>query len=137
MFQPLRRHFGNSVVAIYLIALALVVSIGLLALIRIGHIRTTVDDLIRNLAVDKALSDEIVKQVSLIRFYAHQYVQTQNQADVDRFHEEFAKLDTLLTQANHQFTNPKRLTLIGQIESSVQDYGDAFNQVNYFFIEGS
>jgi PAS domain S-box-containing protein len=120
---------GSRVILMYLIALLLVVGIGLLVFIQLGQISATVNDLTNNLAVQRALSRNIVSQVLLTRFYALQYVRTQQQSDLDRFDEEMARLEDLLTQAKQQTTNPERVDMLNRIEPAVHEYRATFAEV--------
>ena len=113
----------------YLAVLLVVVAIGILATVRLNQISASVDDLTNNLAANMALSKEIASQILLARFYANRYVSTQSQADLDRFHEEFARLEVLLGQADRQITNPERVEMLDRIEPAVNEYGDTFKEV--------
>ncbi len=120
---------GGRVILIYLIALLLVVGIGLLAFIQLGQISATVDHLTNNLAVQRALSRNIISQVLLTRFYALQYVRTQQQSDLDRFNEEMGRLEDLLAQADQQTTNPQRVDMLNRIKPAVHEYHATFDEV--------
>lgn len=118
-----------GIIVVYLLALLLVTGIGLLAFVQLGQISTTVNHLTNNLAVQRALSRNIVSQVLLTRFFALQYVRTQQQIDLDRFNEEMARLDDLLAQAEQQTTNPERVEMLNRIKPAVNRYGATFAEV--------
>ena len=124
-----RRQFGLGALLAYLLAIALVVGIGVLALVQLGRISTTVDELTGDLAVQRGLAKDIVHQVLLTRFYAHRYVRTQNLADVDRFRGEFDRLSTLLDQAEAQITDPERADRLKRIQTAADDYEETFEEL--------
>jgi len=114
---------------LYLIAVALVIGIGGLALIRLSQINVTVDNLTNELAVDRALSKNIISQILLTRFYANRYVRTQSQDDLDAFNTAFAQLKALLAEADAQLTHPERVQMLDRIDAAVGTYGETFSEV--------
>ena len=129
MFQIFQSKTGARFVLSYLAIVLVVVVIDILAVVRLNQISASVDNLTNNLAADMALSKEMVNQVLLARFYANKYVRTQSQADLDRFHEEFAGLEALLGQAGQQITDPDRVDMLSRIMPAVDEYGDTFDRV--------
>ena len=121
-----RGRFGLGALLAYLLAIALVISIGILALVQLGRISSTVDELTGDLAVQRGLAKDIVHQALLTRFYAQRYVRTQQQSDVDRFRREFARLEELLISAEAQITDPDRAEMLGRIRSAADDYEETF-----------
>jgi methyl-accepting chemotaxis protein len=120
------------------LAIALVILvIGLLAAIRLNQINATVSNLTNNLAANMVLSKEIVSQVLAARLSANRYIRTQNQTDLDNFQEDFSRLKTLLTQAEQQITDPRRIDLLCQIKTAGHNYGDTFNKVSALLKERS
>ena len=113
----------------YLLALLPVIGIGVLAIVQLNQISLTVNNLTDNLAVEERLTDDIVNQVLLARFYAQRYVRTQSQADVDRFYEEFFKLEALLNQGRQQITSRERAEQLEQVSQTVKMYGETFENV--------
>ena len=92
MLLMLKNRIGTGVALSYLAALVFVIVIGILATVQLNQISASLDNLTNNLAVDRQLANRIVSQVLLTRFYAQQFARTQDQADVDRFNQEFARL---------------------------------------------
>jgi PAS domain S-box-containing protein len=123
------RPFGLGALLGYLLALALVVGIGILAVVQLSQISTTVDELTNDLAVERGLAKDIVNQVLLTRLYAHRYVDTKSQSTVDRFDEEFSRLEALLALANEETTNPEREAMLARIDSAATAYDEAFEEV--------
>jgi len=124
MVQIFQDKTGARFVLGYLAVLLVMVGIGILATVQLNQISATVDDLTNNLAVDRALSDDIVRQVLLARLYANKHARTQSQADLDRFNEEFASLEELLSQADRQLTNPERAEMLNRIKRVLQNSGN-------------
>lgn len=122
----LKQRVGVAILLGYSLALLFVLGIGVLAVIQLGRINATVDNLTSNLAVDQVLADDIVNQALLARFYAHKYVRTQSQADMDSFYEEFDRLEDLLTQADLRITNPERVAMLRRIHEAVGAHQQAF-----------
>ncbi len=127
--MDLKHRASTRVVLIYLIAPLLVIGIGILAIVQLSQISITVNNLTNNLAGERVLSKDIISQVLLTRFYAHRYVRTQRQTDLDHFYEEFARLEELLTLADQQITNPERVAMLNRINLAVKEYGETFEEV--------
>lgn len=130
LMEPRRRHrFGPGALAGYLLALLSVIGIGVLALVQLSRIGTTVDSLTNDLAVERGLAKDIVNQVMLTRFHAHQYVRTQRQRDADRFTEAFRHLESLLARADEQINDPERGAMLERIDSAARAYDETFQEV--------
>jgi len=106
-----------------------VVGIGVLALVQLARISTTVDELTGDLAVQRGLAKDLVHQALLTRFYAQRYVRTQSQSDVDRFHQEFGRLEDLLVRAEAQIADPERAEMLARIETAANDYERIFEEL--------
>ena len=129
MFFTHKQQTGGRIALFYLAALLLVIGIAVVAFVQLGQISATVNNLTDNLAVQRALSRNIVSQVLLTRFYALQYVRTERQSDLDRFNEELAKLESLLAQVERQTTNPERLAMLHRIKAAAREYRATFTEV--------
>ncbi len=125
----LRRRVDAKIIFGYLVALILMVWIGLVAVVQLDQINSTVGNLTDELAVERGVAQEIVSQVWLVRFYANKYVRTQNQTDLDSFNSEFDRLEGLLVQADQLTTNTNRREKLDRIKTAVEDYRNAFQQV--------
>jgi len=124
-----RWRFGAGALLVYLLTVALVVGIGVLALVQLARISTTVDELTGDLAVQRGLAKDLVHQALLTRFYAQRYVRTQSQSDVDRFHQEFGRLEDLLVRAEAQIVDPERAEMLARIETAANDYERIFEEL--------
>jgi len=129
MDQVDKRGFRAGALLAYLLTIALVVGIGVLALLQLGRISATVDELTGGLAVQRGLAKDIVHQVLLTRFYAHRYVRTQNQSDVDRFRLEFDRLEDLLTRAEPQIRDSERADMLDRIQGAAGEYQETFEEL--------
>lgn len=123
------KRIGPGLLIPYLIALFFVVGIGILAVVRLGQISDTVNHVTDELAAERALADDIVNQVLLVRFNANRYVRTQRQADLDLFDASYAQLETLLHSAEQQIVDPDRAAKLVAIDETVHQYGVAFREV--------
>lgn len=124
-----RWRFSAGALLVFLLTVALVVGIGVLALVQLGRISTTVDELTGDLAVQRGLAKDLVHQALLTRFYAHRYVRTQSQRDVDRFHQEFSRLEDLLVRADARITDPERAEMLARIRTAADDYERIFEEL--------
>lgn len=129
MRRSRERQFGPGALLGYLLGMVLVVGIGILAVVQLSQISKTVDDLTNDLAVERGLAKDIVNQVLLTRFHAQRYVSSQSQKDVDRFSEEFDRLEELLVVADEQITDPQRAAILEQINSTAAAYEETFKEV--------
>lgn len=120
---------GTGIVLGLLIGMVLIVVVGALAFFQLQQISATVAQLTSDLAEERALANDVARQVLLAQFYANQFVGTQNQADVDRFDQEFAQLQELLRQADGQINDPQRLEMLNRIKLAVDEYRESFQEV--------
>lgn len=124
-----RFQLGTKIIAGYMIALALMIIVGTIALLRINEIDNTVTNLADNLARDQRLADEMVAQTLLARFYANKYIQNQDSADIERFNNERQKFETLLDIADIEITKPERVALLTGIKTDVAAYNNTFIEI--------
>lgn len=129
MFSILRRPTGYRIVFGLLTVFVILSGIGTAAIVRLNQISTTVDDVTNHLAAERALADDIVNRISLVRFYANRYVRTQSQADLDHFNQAYSALEALLVQADGRTTNPARVEMLSHLRPAVQAYRDAFQEI--------
>jgi PAS domain S-box-containing protein len=127
--QEKEHRFRPGALLGYLLALLAVIGIGILALVQLGRISRTVDILTNDLAVERGLAKDIVNQVLLTRFYAHRYVRTQSQVDLDYVAKEFGRLEDLLSLADEEITDPERRAMLKRIDSAAGAYEETFEEV--------
>ncbi len=113
----------------YIIVLLLMAAIGLIAILRFDQISATVTNLANNLAAEQHLSDAITSQIWSTRFFAHQYINQQNSADLNRFNEEATRFDELLSQADAKITDSEREQILANIKAGVQEYADGSYEI--------
>ncbi len=123
------RRPGPRVGLIYAVVLLLVGSVGFVAIIQLNQINTTVNILTDQLAVERALCQNIISQVFLTRFYAHHYARRQNQTTLDQFNEAFEHLEELLLLAEQQIEDPHRLDMLDTIKHTAKTYQQTFSYV--------
>ncbi|MBL8056643.1 MAG: HAMP domain-containing protein [Anaerolineales bacterium] len=120
---------GTKIIAGYVVALALMLVVGGVALIRLNGLNASIKDLTANLAVDRQLGNDIVTQILLVRLYGNKYIANHDAADVDRFNEEYGRLTELLQQAETDITKPERVALLKTITADTPAYGAAFDEI--------
>ncbi len=120
---------GTKIIAGYLIALALMVVVGGVAMVRLSEVGTTVADLTDNLAVDRQIGNDMVADILLTRFYANKYITSQTASDLDRYREESGKLQALIIQAAQDITQAERAALLESIDTDMKAYTTAFDEV--------
>ena len=117
------------VFATVLIGLVLMTAVGLLAITRLNRIDETVNNLAFNFALDQHLSDSMVSQILLSRFFANQYLRRPSSDTLDRFRFEFAAFEELLELASVKITKPERIEMLADIQSGVREYGLQFEHI--------
>ncbi len=127
MINLFRRHVGAKIAWGYVGILALMLAIGLLAVVRLDRVSATLSSLTGDLEVDQQLASQIVRHILSARFYAARYVNSYSQADLDAFNSEYTQMQGLLSQA--RLSNPERSAVLMAIEEAVNAYGAAFTQV--------
>lgn len=120
---------GTKILIGYVIALALMALVIVVAILRINQINETVVELAENLAAEQHLADQVVTSVWATHFYALQYMDQQNPEDLERYRTEYANFDQLLNSSELIILNEDRGQFIDEIESGIQTYGHDFNQV--------
>ncbi len=120
---------GTKIIAGFVIALALMVLVGGLSIIRIGQINSSLANLADNLAMDNQLAEDMVTQILLARFYGTKYINSPNPEYLTRFQAEIATLNELLARADVEITDGERAEMVNQIEATVPEYEAAFNEV--------
>ncbi len=120
---------GIKIVAGYLIAIALMLIVGAVALVRLGSVGQTVDDLTSNLAIDRQVANDMVGEILLARFYANKYVTSHDDVDLERYRAEIDNLRQTLAQADEAITKPDRVEMLQQIQADALAYTDAFDQI--------
>ncbi|MCB0165163.1 MAG: HAMP domain-containing protein [Anaerolineae bacterium] len=120
---------GTKILAGNFIALALMVLVGGVAIVRLNTIENTVSDLADNLAVDQHLADQIESKILLVRFYANKYIRDQKPKDTTQYQEALTGFETLLTEADTKITKPERVEMLRQIETGAQIYKTTFAEV--------
>ena len=129
MFETLRRRVGTKIILGYLASVSLMVIIAGFVVGGLAQIATTVSDLANSQAVDVELSNAMVNHIAAARLYALRYMTRQSQADMDAYQASFAQLGAALAQANQKITQPKRVKLLRQINTDVEDYDATFDQI--------
>ena len=120
---------GTKILTGYVIALALMAAVIIVAIVRIRQINETVINLAEGLAAEQHLADQVVANVWATHFYALQYMDQQNPADLGRYRAEYAKFDQLLSVADQRISKEERLAHLATIKSDIQTYGDDFSEV--------
>ena len=126
---------GTKIIAGYVIALALMLVVGGLAIIRLGELNTTVVDLTDNLAVDRQIGNDMVEEILLTRFYGAKYITSHDSQYLDRYKQENTLLDGLLSQANTDITKADRVALLKTIESDWAKYKTNFETIHQAILE--
>ncbi len=128
MLFSVLREIGPRFVIGHLLALLLTLTLGVFAFVRSSHIADTVNHLTNELAVERALADDIVSQVALVRFHASTFARTHKQTDLDRFEETFARLQTLLSESERTMTGAEEISRLRLIRQAVGEYRDKFDE---------
>ena len=126
MVNFFRRRVGAKIALGYIVTLGLMISIGILAVVRLDRVSNTVSSLTGNLETDQQIAGQIVQRSLSARYYAARYVSSHTQADLDGFRSEYAALKTLFNNA--KVTDPKRSAVLLAIQGAAGNYGLAFDQ---------
>jgi methyl-accepting chemotaxis protein len=121
---------GTKIRVGFIILLVIMTIISAVAVFHLSKIRTTVTDLTDNLAGDQHMSDQMVANILQIRFYAHRYLRTENSDELNRFHEELARFEALLAQADKKISQTERVKMLATIKQGVQDYRNYFSKIS-------
>lgn len=120
---------GVKIMVGYGIALILMVVIGVVALGGLTQVEKTVINLTGNLAQDRQLSENIVTQILLARFYGAKYINQQNAEYLQEYQAEIKILDDLLVEADREITQTERVQMLASIKQDVADYKLAYSEI--------
>lgn len=120
---------GVKILIGYVIALALMAAVIIIAILRIQQINDTVTRLAKGLAAEQHLADQVVTNVWATHFYALQYMDQQNPADLGRYRAAYANFDQLLAVAGQRTSKQNRLVYLDNIKSGIATYGNDFTRV--------
>jgi len=132
--------FTNAKVSVkifsgYILALALMVAVGGLAIFRLNEMEKTVSELTGNLAIDRQLGNDIVAQVLRTRLYATKYINTQDSQALDNYNKESAILETYFTQAQTDIVATDRAVLVDQIADGYETYTTNFEKIRQALLD--
>ncbi len=120
---------GTKIIAGYVIALALMAIVGGVALVQLDQINGKVTDLATNLAEDQRISESIVQDILLVRFYANKYIRDPQDAFLTRYNEELTLLHKVLDEADVAITKAERVEILQEIHKDVDAYEATFSEV--------
>ncbi|MDM8569504.1 response regulator, partial [Thiotrichales bacterium HSG1] len=123
---------GTKISSGFIIILILMGIIGGMAIFQFSQVKSTVTNLADNFAKDQYLSEQLVTQILLTRFYANKYIRDHKFEDLDRFNEEFVNFEKLLAEADIEITKGERVKMLAEIKAGVKKYGENFTQVTKF-----
>jgi hypothetical protein len=126
---------GTKLLTCYLIILALAVAVGGLAIFRVNQLNSIVGDLSGNLAANQHLSDELESHAVLSQFYALQYINQKDPADLDRYRDEMTDFRNRLTASQEKITKAKQAEMLSQIEARVEVFEEKFGEATVLMTE--
>ncbi|MCB0116367.1 MAG: HAMP domain-containing protein, partial [Caldilineaceae bacterium] len=118
-----------KIIAGYVIALLLMAIVGGVALVRLNQINGTVTDLATNLAEDQRISESLVDEILLTRFYANKYIRDPQESYLNRYDEEISTLQETLDAASLAITKPERVAILEKIHADVDQYEAVFSEL--------
>ena len=113
----------------YVIALTLMATVIIVAILGIHQINDTVTTLAEGLATEQHLAGQVVANLWATHFYALQYMDQQNPVDLGRYRAEYANFDQLLTVADQRISKRERLAHLDNVRDDIQTYGADVTQV--------
>jgi methyl-accepting chemotaxis protein len=126
---------GTKVLGGFIIAIALMLVVGSVAIVRIGQINGKLGHLAGDLADDRQLASSITKQLLLMRVYGARYINSGTPSFLEQFDAEHETLVGLLAEADTQITDPDRRQMLTSIEDDAATYMTAFERVQAIMAE--
>ena len=126
---------GTKILAAFVIAFLVMIGIGLFTLTQLNRVNATIDDLTENLAVDRQIANDIAAEVLSARLAATKYINDHQQVHLDAYQAAMVEYDKTLTQADVEITNPKRVEILSQIKSDVEQYRSTLSQISTFIAD--
>ncbi|MBI1293406.1 HAMP domain-containing protein, partial [bacterium] len=120
---------GTKIITGYVVALLLMAIVGGVALVRLNQINSTVTDLATNLAEDQRISESMVEQILLARFYANRYIRDPQDEYLARYNEEIERFKVDLAAADAAITKEERVEILQRIHDGISLYEAAFIEV--------
>lgn len=125
-----RFKVRTKILAGYAVALLLMLVVGMIAIVRLNQINTTLGHLTDELATDQVLAEQVVTQIYQMRLSANKFIADEISSDLDRYNQEQAVMDELVTTAKREITQSERAKSVTEIVSGVSSYTDAFQQIS-------
>ncbi len=119
----------------YLIALALMLGVGSLAIYRLNQMDTIVTELTTHLAVDRQLGNDIVAHILSARLYANKYIHTHAEQELENYNTEIKTLDALISQGKADAADPTHVARIQEIANGYVTYKSSFDAVRQAILE--
>ncbi len=129
MFNLNDLKVGTKILTGYILALVLLVIVGVVAIIRVNAIDSTVTYLADNAAKQQHLADQFVSQIWAIRLYAVKYINRPNPEDAKQFNQEIEGFKTILAEAETIMTTESRATKLASVKTGVDEYATDFTEI--------
>ena len=120
---------GSKIIAGYLVALALMLVIGVVALTRLDEVNTNFHNVTGNLAEDQAIAKDVIEQVYRMRLFANRYIAWQAEADLKAYDADLVVMDEDLARADAAITNAERRKMLDMVKNERDNYVEDFNTV--------
>ncbi|EIJ44311.1 methyl-accepting chemotaxis protein [Beggiatoa alba B18LD] len=119
---------GTKILAGYVIALVLMLTIGFIAFVQLSQIKGTVITLTDSLAQELHAANALMNRILVVRLYTSRYVSTKKQSDLESYYVEFQAF-----QATMQDMQDKKLFLtrpqIEEARKSMEQYQGELTQL--------
>ncbi len=126
---------GTKILAAFVIAFLVMIGIGLFTLAQLSRLNATIDDLTENLAVDRQIANDIAAEILSARLTATKYINGHQPANLEAYQVAMGEYDKTLAQAEVAITNPKRVEILAQIKSDVEQYRSTMTQISGFITD--
>ncbi len=120
---------GTRILAGYAIGLMLISLVGVVAILRVNQIGSSVDNLASNLANDQHLADAVVSQIYATRLAALKYLKQKDEPSLVAYQQNFKDFQDMLQQADQEITQNERVAMLTDIKTGLQDYETTFTEI--------
>jgi len=128
--RPLiHQRVGAKITFGYLVILILMVTVSLTQWLRLNHLNVTIGELSRQVNTGRQTLNDINSSLLLVQYYANRYAGTADDADLDQFNLNYAKLQELIVQAEAESGEPGYAAGLATMAEGVEEYGAVFAEV--------
>ena len=119
----------------YIVAISLMLLVGGLAIIRLGDLNSSIQEITTRLSTEKDISTSIESEVILARLSANKYINSSDETNAENFQNHSDQIDEFLTEADASINELDRIKLIDEIKTGFTTYKTGFQDIHQAIVD--